>query len=127
MHTDLITAADGGCQRHGRRGEAVSIRHDQMSQLSNRISYSQQFNDSANRRDGGQTREFRSSASMRSVRRRGATAYLLGMVVVTMIGSAFVIGGLLAEAKGLSAIVLAAAMPAAGLLWAITLSVMNRE
>ena len=105
----------------------MSIRHEPIPQLTNRISYSRQYNESANRRAGRRTREFRNSESMRSVRRRGAAVYLLGMVVITMIGSAFVIGGMLAEAQGLSAVVLAAAMPAAGLLWAITLSIMSKD
>lgn len=69
----------------------------------------------------------RSSESLRSVRRRGAAVYLLGMLMVTGVGSAFVIGGMLAEAQGLAAVALAAAMPVAGLLWAITLSVMSRD
>lgn len=52
--------------------------------------------------------------------------YLLGMFATTMIGSAFVIGGMLAKATGLSAVALAAAMPVAGLVWAVALSVLHR-
>lgn len=105
----------------------MSIRQEPTSQLTSRTSYSRPYSESTSRRGGGRTREFRNSESVRSVRRRGAAVYLLGMVVITMIGSAFVIGGMLAEARGLSAVVLAAAMPAAGLLWAITLSIMSKD
>lgn len=56
----------------------------------------------------------------------GALVYVLGMTVATLAGSAFVVGGLLAEARGLNAVALAAAVPLAALLWAITLSLLQR-
>ena len=52
--------------------------------------------------------------------------YALGMLAAISSGSAFVIGGLLAHATGFTAILLAGSVPAAGLAWAITISVMQR-
>ena len=56
----------------------------------------------------------------------GALVYLFGMAAATTSGSAFVIGGMLAGARGLPAVALAAAVPLAGLLWAIMLSLLHR-
>lgn len=58
--------------------------------------------------------------------RHGALPYLLGMATATLCGTAFVVGGLVAGASGLAAVALAAAVPVAGLLWAIALSVLHR-
>ena len=60
-------------------------------------------------------------------RPRRTLVYVLAMVAATLTGSAFVIGGLVAGAQGLSAVLLAAAVPLAALLWAITLSLLQRE
>ena len=56
-----------------------------------------------------------------------ALVYLLGMVGTTLCGTAFVVGGMLAGARGLTAVSLAAIVPLAGLLWAIVLSTIDRE
>ena len=52
--------------------------------------------------------------------------YALGMTVAVISGSAFVIGGMVGGASGWSALVLAAAIPLAGLTWALTLSILHR-
>ena len=55
-----------------------------------------------------------------------AVLYLLGMSVATVCGTAFVVGGMLAGARGLTAVALAAIIPIAGLLWALVLSTIDR-
>lgn len=59
--------------------------------------------------------------------RQGAAIYLLGMGVATIIGSAFVIGGMFAEPEGFTALALAATVPLTALLWAVTLSIVRRD
>jgi hypothetical protein len=48
------------------------------------------------------------------------------MAAAALSGSAFVIGGLVAGASGWGAISLAAAVPLAGLLWVLTLTLLQR-
>ena len=105
----------------------MSIQNDQTSQLTSRVYHSSRFQESSNRRDDQRPAWLRTGDVQRSVRRRGAAIYLLGMLMVTMIGSASVIGGMMAKATGLTAVALAAAMPVAGLVWAIVLSVLQRR
>lgn len=52
-------------------------------------------------------------------------AYAMGMIVAIMGASSFVIGGMLAGAKGFAALLLAAAVPAAALTWAVALSILD--
>jgi hypothetical protein len=55
-----------------------------------------------------------------------AAVYVCGMAAAALSGSAFVIGGLVAGASGWGAISLAAAVPLAGLLWVLTLTLLQR-
>ena len=109
----------------------MSIHHDHTAIVMSRAYKAGRFSQAETRSSdptaGRRSNGRRTSESLRSVRRRGAAVYLLGMLIVTGVGSAFVIGGMLAEAQGLAAVALAAAMPIAGLLWAITLSIMSRD
>ena len=59
-------------------------------------------------------------------RSQSALIYLLGMLAATACGSAFVAGGMLAGADGFGAILLAGAVPAAALLWALALAKLQR-
>jgi predicted MFS family arabinose efflux permease len=52
---------------------------------------------------------------------------LLGMTTATVCGSAFVIGGMVGDASGWSAVLLAAAVPVAGLSWALVVSLGDRH
>ena len=49
-------------------------------------------------------------------------AYACGLATAVIGGSAFVVGGMLAGAEGAKAVLLAAAVPAAGLAWAWALA-----
>ena len=61
-----------------------------------------------------------------TTRSQSALLYLLGMLAATASGSAFVIGGMLAGADGFDAVLLAGTVPAAALLWALTLAKLQR-
>ena len=54
-----------------------------------------------------------------------ALAYILCMTAAVVSCSAIVIGGILAGASGMSALVLAAAVPLVGLAWAVVLSYLH--
>lgn len=53
-------------------------------------------------------------------------AYVGGLATAVVGGSAFVIGGMLAGAQGVNAVLLAAAVPAAGMAWAWALTQCQR-
>ena len=55
-----------------------------------------------------------------------AAVYLCGMTAAAISGSAFVIGGMLAGANGWAAVALAATIPAAAILWVITITLLQR-
>jgi hypothetical protein len=60
-------------------------------------------------------------------RRRSGLVHLAAMASAIVSCSAFVVGGLMAGASGLNAVLLAAAVPAGGLVWAIALARLHRH
>ena len=62
-----------------------------------------------------------------ATRSRTALVYVMGMLAATACGSAFVIGGMVAGAKGFGAVVLAGTVPMAALLWALVLAKLGRR